>query len=210
MLKNFCEYINEQSSTATKTLNVFDIDDTLFTSEASVFLMRDGKTVKELSPAEYNSYKLKPGEEFSFDQFRSAHHFHTTAQPIDKMIERAKRAITQASRHDRTIIITARTDLDDKELFLQTFRNHGFPIDDVYVERSGNLTRYNARASTHIRKGATLRKYLVAGAYNRVRIWDDHAKNLDIMLDVCKRLNIEAQAFLVDPENGNTTRYRPE
>lgn len=207
IIKYFTEFLEEQSSNQLRTLNVFDVDDTLFKSSASVLVKKDGKTVKELDTAGFNHYKLKPGEEYDFGQFRSAEQFRKSAQPIVKMIERAQRAIDRARKGDRTIIITARADLDDKHLFLQTFRDHGFPVDDTYIERSGNLDRFKRGVATHIRKGVILRKYIMSGAYTRVRIWDDHAKNLDFLLDICKRLGIEAQAFLVDPATGNTTRY---
>ena len=206
-MKYFLDFITENERKKS-TLNVFDIDDTLFRSKSSVLVKKDGKNVRELSTDEFNSYKLKPGEEYDFSQFSSSKQFNKSAIPIIKMIERAKRAILKSEKNDRTIIITARADLDDKELFLQTFRDHGFPIDDVYVERSGNLDKIKKGVSTHIRKDVILRKYIVSGAYDRVRIWDDHELNLSFLSDICEKLGIEVQAFLVDPNTGNTTRYK--
>lgn len=207
-MKYFSDFITEQNQKPKSILNVFDIDDTLFRSKSSVMVKKDGKAVRELSTDEFNSYKLKPGEEYDFSQFSSSKQFNKSAVPITKMIERAQRAVSKAQKNDKTIIITARADLDDKELFLQTFREHGFPIDDVYVERSGNLDKIKKGVSTHIRKGVILRKYIVSGGYDLVRIWDDHDLNLSFLVDICEKLGIEAQAFLVDPETGNTTRYR--
>lgn len=206
-MKFFLDFILENERRKS-TLNIFDVDDTLFRSKSSVVVKKDGKEVRELSTDEFNSYKLKPGEEYDFSQFRSSKQFNKTAVPIVKMIDRARRAILTSDKNDRTIIITARSDLDDKELFLQTFRDHGFPIDNVYVERSGNLDRLKKGVSTHIRKGVILKKYIGSGAYDRVRIWDDHELNLSFLVSICEKLNIEAQAFLVDPETGNTTRYK--
>lgn len=192
------------------TLNVFDIDDTLFRSDARVTVRKDGKVVKELSAGEYNSYKLKDGEDFDFSQFRSSEKFRQTAKPIDKMITRAQKAVADQCEQCKTIIITARSDFDDRETFLQTFRDHGFPIDEVYVERAGNLAnRYNKNAPSHITKGVILKKYLNTGRFNRVRMWDDHEKNLNILLKIGSQYEgVEIQAFLVDPKTGNTTRYR--
>lgn len=206
-MKSFIAYLLEKEDPK-GTLNIFDIDDTLFRSKTRVVIVKDGKFVRELSSGEFNTYKLKPGEDYDFSQFRSAKHFHTTAVPIDKMIERAQRAVKQHKPGDKTIIITARSDFDDKDLFLQKFRDHDFPIDQVHVERAGNLEKLKKGSPTHITKGVVIKRYLNTGRFNRIRMWDDHEKNLNMLLKIGDRFNIETQAFLVDPETGNTVRYR--
>jgi len=205
-VKSFQTYLLEKEEPV--TLNIFDIDDTLFKSQSKVLVKSNGKVVRELESGEFNTYKLKPGEEHDFSQFRSSKQFHNTAVPIDKMIVRAQRAVTGHRDGDKTIIITARSDFDDKDLFLQKFRDHGFPIDQVYVERAGNLEKFKKGIGTHITKGVILKKYLITGKYTRVRMWDDHAKNLDILLKISQKYNVESQAFLVNSETGNTQRYR--
>lgn len=207
-MKRFVRYLLEGKEEPKGTLNVFDIDDTLFKSKARVLIRKDGKIVRELNSGEFNTYKLKPGEEHDFSQFRSAKQFHSTGVPIDKMIERAQRAVKSHKPGDKTIIITARSDFDDKELFLQKFREHGFPIDEVYVERAGNLERFKKGAPTHITKGVVLKKYLNTGRFNRVRMWDDHPSNLNILIKIGSLYNVDVQAFLVDPETGDTTRHQ--
>lgn len=190
-------------------LNVFDIDDTLFRSKSRVAIMKDGKVVRYLDSGEFNTYKLKPGEEHDFSEFRSAKNFHTTAVPIDSMISRAQRAVKEHKPGDKTIIITARSDFDDKELFLQKFREHDFPIDNVYVERAGNLEKFKRGAPSHITKGVVLKKYLNTGMFNKIRMWDDHEGNLNILIKIGSLYpDVKIQAFLVDPETGNTTRHK--
>ena len=190
------------------TLNVFDIDDTLFKTDSRVLIVKDGKVIKELGSGEFNTYKLKPGEEYDFQQFRSGKHFHTTAKPIDNMIKRAQRAVASQTDNDKSVIITARSDFVDKEPFLQKFREHGFPIDKVYVERAGNLQKVMPSAKTHITKGVVLLKYIKTGKFNKIRMWDDHEGNLDILLKIGQKYpDIEMEAYLVD-EVGNTKRYR--
>jgi hypothetical protein len=190
------------------TLNVFDIDDTLFKTDSRVLIVKDGKVVKELGSGEFNTYKLKSGEEYDFQQFRSGKHFHTTAKPIDNMIKRAQRAVASQTENDKSVIITARSDFVDKEPFLQKFREHGFPIDKVYIERAGNLQKIMPSAKTHITKGVVLLKYIKTGKFNKIRMWDDHEGNLDILLKIGQKYpDIEMEAYLVD-EVGNTKRYR--
>lgn len=200
------EYLEKKNKKG--TLNIFDIDDTLFRSESKVLIKKNGKIVKELNSVEYNKYKLKQGEQFDFSQFRSAKTFYNTAVPIDKMIERAHRAVSQGNPEDKTIIVTARSDFDNKSLFLQKFRESGFPIDQVYVERAGNLAKYKKGVKTSVTKAVVLKKYLNTNKFDTVRFWDDAEENLN-MLDKLKKMypNVKFQGFLVDPESGNTSSH---
>lgn len=189
-------------------LNVFDIDDTLFKTSSKILIVKDGKTVRELNSGEFNTYVLKPGEKYDFEQFRSGKHFYATSKPIDVMIKRAQRAVGSETENCKTIIITARSDLNDKEKFLEKFREHGFPIDQVFVERAGNLQKLQPSAKTHITKGAVLLRYIKTGQFNKIRMWDDSEPNLDILLKIGEKYpDITMEAYLVD-EEGNTTRYR--
>jgi hypothetical protein len=189
-------------------LNVFDIDDTLFKTSSKISIVKDGKVVRELNSGEFNTYKLKTGEKYDFSQFRSGKHFYATSQPIDTIIKRAQRAVGSETENCKTIIITARSDLSDKDQFLQKFRDHGFPIDQVYVERAGNLQKLQPSAKTHITKGAILLRYIKTGRFDKIRMWDDSEPNLEILLKIGEKYpDIAIEAYLVD-EEGNTSRYR--
>lgn len=192
-----------------RTLNVWDIDDTLGKTDARVIIKKDGKPVKVLSPAEYNSYKLGPGEEKDFSQFRSGKVFRDTFKPINNVLDRAKKIVWNQSENSHSIILTARADFEDHKEFLQAWRDHGFPIDHVYVERSGNLSKLKPTSPAHINKGVILKKYLASGKYDRVRMWDDHEKNLDILFKVAAMYpNIEVIGYLV--KDGQVTKYKPQ
>lgn len=192
-----------------RTLNVWDIDDTLGKTDARVVIRKNGKEVKILSPGEYNHYKLQPGEELDFSQFRSGKIFRDTFKPISNVLDRAKEIVMNQSENSHSIILTARADFDDHKEFLQTFRDHGFPIDHVYVERSGNLSNLKSSSPAHINKGVILKRYLKTGKWNRVRMWDDHEKNLDILFKVAQLYpNVEAVGYLV--KDGKVTRYTPK
>lgn len=189
-------------------LNIFDIDDTLFKSETHVNIMKNNNFVRQLTSSEFNTYKLKDGEEYDFTEFRSGEHFYKTAKPIDKMIVRAQRAVSQQDINSKTIIITARSDFKDKGPFLQKFRDHGFPIDQVYVERSGNLQKLMKSAKPSIIKAVVIRKYINSGKYDKIRMWDDNEGNLDVLMKLSKlHPETKIEAYLVDPDTGNTTRY---
>lgn len=193
-----------------RTLNVWDIDDTLGKTAARVSVIKDGKVVKVLDPGEFNKYQLKQGESFDFSQFRSGKIFRDTFKPISNVLDRAKEIVMNQSENSHSIILTARSDFDDHKEFLQAFRDHGFPIDQVYVERAGNISnlRPSSPASAHISKGVVLKKYLKTGKWDRIRMWDDHERNLDILFKVAQMYpNVEAIGYLV--KDGKVSKYTP-
>ena len=192
-----------------RTLNVWDIDDTLGKTSAKVNIKKDGKVIKSLSAGEYNTYKLGQGEELDFSQFRSGKIFRDTFKPISNVLDRAKEIVWNQSENSHSIIITARADFDDHKEFLEAFRDHGFPIDHVYVERSGNLSKLKPSSPAHINKGVIIKKYLASGKWDRIRMWDDHEKNLDMLYKVAAMYpEVEAIGYLVT--DGKVTKYTPK
>ena len=179
---SFRSFITEQ--TRGKGLTIFDIDETLFRTSAMVKVMKDKKVVQSLDNQEFNNYKLKPGELYDFGEFKSAEVFQNTSVPIMKMIEKAKAIIKNATAAgSRVIIVTARSDFDDKKKFLDTFRRYGIDIDNVYVERAGNL----GLGSSAKNKRFIFHKYLRKGAYERVRFFDDAMSNITMFKALAKQ-----------------------
>ena len=86
---NYIEYLHEVKLEG-NGLTIFDIDDTLFRTNSKVHVKKDGKSIKKLSPAEFNSYKLKSGEEFNYDEFVSAKKFYEEAKPIRKILNKLR------------------------------------------------------------------------------------------------------------------------
>jgi hypothetical protein len=170
---SYKQYITEQATG--KGLTVFDIDETLFQTQALIYVIKDGKTIRKLTNQEYNEYKLKPGEEFDYREFRSAENFEKTSIPIWSMIKKARAIIKNATKvGSKVIIVTARANFDDKNKFLSTFKRYGIDIDNVYVERAGNLNL----GSSAKNKRFIFHKYLRGGKYGRVRFFDAAMSNL--------------------------------
>lgn len=192
-----------------KTLNVWDIDGTLFNTSAKVGVKDvSGSVTKILDHGEYNTYKLKDGEKYDYAQFRSGEVFKSTAQPVSNVLDRAIQMINRQGEKADSIILTARADFDDKEPFLQTFRDHGFPVDKVYIERAGNLAKYNELIKPTVSKAVILRKYIMSGKYNRIRMWDDSAPNLEMLMKLGKlHPEIEMIGYLVN-KDGSVARYK--
>ena len=127
MMQLFEEYVYESKSKDLGSLTIFDIDDTLFHTTAKIAVVKNGKVVRELSNQEFNTYKLKAGEEFDFHQFRSSKKFREESRPITRMMNKMKTILrnTENNPKSRVIILTARGDFDDKHMFLNTFRDYG-------------------------------------------------------------------------------------
>jgi len=198
----FQEYLEEKKGS--KGLTIFDIDDTMFISKASV-LVRDTKTnkiVKSLTPKTFNSYKLKKGEEYDYSEFKSSKLFFQTATPIGKIIAKAKAIIKNAVKSgSKVIIVTARADMDDRDLFLKTFQSHGIDIKNVHIHRAGNL----GSGSSAENKKVIFRNFLKTGEYGRIRLFDDHLENLKALLDLKKDFpEVDFFAYKVDPKSGRT------
>lgn len=159
-----------------KSLTIFDIDDTLFRTTAKIKVVRDGKPVRELTNQEFNSYVLEPGESFDFGEFRSAEKFNRESLPIKPMIAKLKAILNNAG--DNTVImLTARADFDDKELFLKTFAKYGIDMSKIHVHRAGSLPGDDIPAE---KKAVWVRRYLDTGRYDKVRLYDDSMSNLRV------------------------------
>jgi gas vesicle protein len=173
--------VNELASRFGKGITFIDIDETIFQTKALIYVMKDGKIIKKLSNQEFNTYKLQDGESFDFREFRDAELFKKTSIPIPKVVERIKRMFKNIDNRDsRVVLLTARSDFDDKDVFLSTFAKVGIPINQIYVERAGNLS---GGTVSELKKKIIL-KYIKDGDYRRVRLIDDDIKNLKDFLSL--------------------------
>ena len=180
-MKKFSEYLKEEQEYQDGGLTIFDIDDTLFHTTAQIGVIKNGKKVKSLSNQEFNTYKLGDGESFDYDQFRDAAKFNAESKPIGKMLDKAKIILKNSEKNpnSRVIIVTARNDFDNKEIFLNTFRKHGFDIDKVRVERAGKISDVSDVA---FKKVIIIRNYINTKRFKRVRLFDDSMANLKAFL----------------------------
>ena len=202
-MEKFLKYLEEATG---KGLTMFDVDETMFKTKANVKVVnKNGKVVKKLDNQQFNLYKKKAGEEYDFGEFKNAEVFNRTSTPIARMINKVKVILRNAVRKgSKVIIVTARPNFDDKELFLDTFRNQGIDIDKIYVERAGNLGAGPAADN----KKVIFRKYLDQKIYKRIRLFDDAKSNLKAFLSLQKDYpDVSFEAFLAKP-NGSVSRVR--
>ena len=198
-MENFRTYITEAKN---KGLTIFDIDDTMFKTKARVKVMPSGKT---LTPQKFNTYKLGKGESFDFGEFKSAKLFQQTAVPIGKMIAKFKAILKNAVKSgSKVIIVTARADMDDKKLFLDTFRSHGIDIDKSHIIRAGNLGMKSSAEA----KAQVFKQFLDTNEYSRIRLFDDDKSNLQALLSLKDDYNdIEFEAWLAN-DKGQIKKVR--
>lgn len=188
-MARFKLFLNEIKSLFGRGLTAFDIDMTLFDTKAKILVLnkKTKKVERELSNQEFNTYKLKPDEEFDFQQFRDASLFFKTSMPIKKTINRINRMIKMLKKNDRQsdiILLSARGKFDSEFTFKEKLRDHG--IDTSYLENivlvgdsGGNISQ---------RKKEVLMKYINTGQYRRIRLIDDDLKNLKNFLSLEKEV----------------------
>lgn len=184
----------------TQTLTIFDIDDTLLHTTAKIRVVRDGKTVKELTNQEFNNYTLQPGEEFDFGEFRDAEKFARESTPIKPMIRELKAIL--AYTRGRVIMLTARADFDDRDTFLDTFKRLGIDMSRVHVHRAGNLP---GNENPAYKKAVWVRRYLDTGRYKQVSLYDDSRTNLRVFKELEQEYpQVKFNAYFIDPRGQAT------
>lgn len=184
-----------------RKLVIFDIDDTLVNTSTKVNVVKDGKIIKRLNSHDFTHYKLEPGEEFDFGAFRNAKEFFEKSKPILPMINQLKNDINTGNK---VIMVTARADFDDKDLFLDTFRKFGVDIDKVHVYRAGNI---QLKVPTEEKKKMIIRKVLSNNDYTKAIMYDDAKPNLDLFLSLKdEHPGVKFYAWYVNPK-GKTLEY---
>jgi len=183
-------------------LVIFDIDDTLVKTDTKVNVVKDGKVIKRLSSHDFTHYKLQPGEEFDFGAFRDAKEFFTKAKPILPMIGKLKHDIATGNK---VIMVTAREDFNDRDLFLDTFKRFGIDMSKVHVYRAGNI---KDKLPTEVKKKAIIRKVLSSNEYNKAIMYDDALPNLDLFVSLKDdHPGVKFYAWYVNPK-GEAIEYK--
>jgi len=162
-----------------KKLVVFDIDDTLVHTQTKVHVVKDGEIINSLNSHDFTHYKLKPGESFDFEDFRNAREFFEKSKPIIPMMQQLRQDIATGNK---VVMVTARADFDDKELFLDTFRKYGIDMSKVHVYRAGN----SKEGSTEDRKKAIIKRLLDQDNYSKAIMYDDAKPNLHTFIELKK------------------------
>ena len=205
----FKEYIVEKMDPESDTLHAFDMDETLFAHDHHKLRVHvkdpNGQRVRTLTNQEFNTHQLPPGHSYDFGEFKSSDVFAQSAKPIRKMIAKMK-AIHKNNKNVE--ILTARSDLDDKNKFAHHMGKYGIDTKQIHVRRAGNLQGMRPPQA----KAAVVSDLINQNGYKRVHLYDDSHDNLDHFLKLKKQHpDVEFHAHHVqhDPETGDvniTTR----
>jgi FMN phosphatase YigB (HAD superfamily) len=161
-----------------RKLVIFDIDDTLVHTQTKVHVVKDGRVTKSLNSHDFTHYKLQAGEQFDFENFRNAHDFFHNSKPIIPMMNQLKSDIATGNK---VVMVTARADFDDRELFLDTFRKYGVDMSNVHVYRAGNMSN---KIQTEEKKKIIIRNLLNKGQYTKAIMYDDAVPNLESFVEL--------------------------
>jgi hypothetical protein len=157
-----------------KSLYVFDIDDTLFQTTARARIESSNGKIRYLSSYQLKDYELAAGDKICFAEFRDAKKFAEESKPIKPLIKKAQRCIKKTTFGSKTILLTARADLDCKSKFINYLASSGLDMNHVYVERAGNYSNL----STADAKKNIIENYLRFSCYKKVYLYDDSIENI--------------------------------
>lgn len=163
-----------------RKLVIFDIDDTLVHTQTKVHVVKAGRVTKSFNSHDFTHYKLQDGEQFDFENFRNAHDFFHNSKPIIPMMNQLKSDIATGNK---VVMVTARADFDDRELFLDTFRKYGVDMSRVHVYRAGNMSN---KIQTEEKKKIIIRELLNKGQYTKAIMYDDAEPNLESFVELKK------------------------
>ncbi len=147
-------------------MTVIDIDDTVFNTTVSVFVLRSGVQVKKFSSKDFANYKLKDGEYFDFDESADSELFYKTSTPIDKNVNWIKSIINNIEDKKETnkhlvLFLTARSLPSDHEKVLDKFELHGMNVRnrDVHFAYTGGAY-FNKFKNNGVKKSRVINWYL--------------------------------------------------
>ena len=166
--------LTKMTKCSIKSLYVFDIDDTLFRTSARARIVNTKGQVKYLGSEELKDYAFSADEIICFAEFRDAKKFAEESQPIESMIKIAQDCIKKTAEGSKTILLTARADLDCKTRFLEYLNSSGLDTNNIYIERAGNLPNLKTSEA----KKLIISNYLKSDQYKKAYLFDDSLENI--------------------------------
>lgn len=161
-----------------------DADDTLFKSSARIAVRWPDGRQEFLSSEDYAKIQSLPHEP-DFSEFFDAQKFAAESQPFEKnlAIFKVLQEATRARMYEdgsRIVILTARNDLDSKDLVLSYLESLGIDTSLVHFERAGR----RGTQSVSENKKAIVREYLDQNSFKHILVVDDSSSNLNGILSL--------------------------
>ncbi len=157
------------AGTVSNKILIFDIDDTLIYSNATIYVVKDGKRIKELTPAEYNNYVWQEGESFDYSNFDSSKLLNSAN--FTKYWDTLKREYAKGTH---IAILTAR---GKPAMIKKFFLNNGIDIKDDLIFCCA-YSKFPWKGSIQYKKSKVI-EYLTLLGYNTLVFFDDNLHNLE-------------------------------
>jgi hypothetical protein len=178
LLDRMFEKIEEQQidEARKKPLNLIDLDANAMKPkkpgvEAEIGIKKDGKTVRTISPQQFNAYKKKDGEEDDFTQFRSSKIFKKTLK--------GNKEVRNLHRGGESLGLTARGGMDNNREVVKHVRDSGFSKKHGVNFKGISFTGDVPGKNTDDKKMKVIKNIIKTKKPKSIKFSDDHAKNLD-------------------------------
>ena len=158
------------AGTVSNKILIFDIDDTLIYSNATIYVVKDGKRIKELTPAEYNNYVWQEGETFDYSNFDSSKLLNSAN--FTKYWDTLKREYAKGTH---IAILTAR---GKPAMIKKFFLNNGIDIKDDLIFCCA-YSKFPWKGPIQYKKAKVI-EYLTLLGYNTLVFFDDNLYNLEM------------------------------
>ena len=147
---------------------IFDIDDTLIHTNATIKVIKDGKVIQELSPADYNNYEWHEGESFDYSNFDSLFFLQTGVfTPYWNTLKR------EYEKGTHIAILTARS---RPAMIRKFFLKHGVDIKKELIFCCG-YSKFPWKGTTQYKKAKSI-EHLMKLGYKIFVFFDDDDNNL--------------------------------
>jgi FMN phosphatase YigB (HAD superfamily) len=185
-------FLNEVTIKGKKSdkLAIFDLDDTLIISAAKIKVLnpKNGKLLKELTPAEFNFYTHNPKTTLSFKDFEDADVLRKSTFIIDVM----QKLLNYYKRGVHVAIVTARS---NSKLIRNFFLENGIDIHPELVI-AVNDPAHKLTGSVAERKKEAIHQ-LVEHGYNDLIFFDDNEENLALAKEIEFEKNVKVETVKV-------------
>lgn len=186
-MKDIYSYIIKERFTVAGTeshkILLFDVDNTLIASDIRVYVRKNGEIVKKLDTAEYNTYKLQPGESFDYTEFKDEELLNKNSVFL-KYWDTLQREYHKGTHIG---ILTARSDQD---MFYRFFKNHGIDIKQELVFAISDPKIKLQGRTIEDRKASAIKK-LAKWGYDTIVFFDDNIENLRTAKKLEDKLDIK-------------------
>lgn len=156
------------AGTVSNKILIFDIDDTLIYSNATIYVVKDGQRIKELIPSEYNEYVRQEGETFDYSNFDSSKLLNQAN--FTKYWDTLKREYAKGTH---IAILTAR---GKPAMVRKFFLKNGIDIKDDLIFCCA-YSKFPWKGTVQYKKAKVI-EYLMLLGYNTFVFFDDNLNNL--------------------------------